>query len=396
MSWLIRTAMFCAILLSTHASASIGKVSLLKGEAFAQRDSTQNSLQTGSPIEGKDIVTTAKESRAQLLFEDKTVITLGSETAFRVEEYLSGASNAKAKFKFNQGSFKVITGTIGKNAPENFTIETKTATIGIRGTWIEGVIEADGDWISCNRGQISVSSLKGGKIVTVPEGYRTFVGLDKDPLPPTHIPQGGDDTLKMGDNEMPQADKSTSDNSDYNSLGYWSQSDMGDIDKFMEKIVHDDLSKNPNDIATNAEQIATLHTAKASYTYTGTVDVPNVNVQLASGGATEMQNFIGTIKFIADFDEMEIKQSGSELILRRVSDGALVTAKTLESDVAITSGGSFSSASTTDDDEFSISGRFYNTAAQTARGTVGFDDGSISSGDSIVGTGTGTFTATRP
>ena len=72
--------------------------------------------------------------------EDKTVITLGSSSVLDIQEYLNDAQQPKAKFKFNQGTFKSITGEIGKKAPENFNLETKTATIGIRGTIISGQV----------------------------------------------------------------------------------------------------------------------------------------------------------------------------------------------------------------------------------------------------------------
>lgn len=105
---------------------SIGKVSLLRGEASLERSGAVSSLKNGMELEEKDSIKTSKDAQIQLIFSDKTVITLGSESDFKVAEYLSEGSSPKAKFKFNQGVFKTITGQIGKTAPENFTLETKT------------------------------------------------------------------------------------------------------------------------------------------------------------------------------------------------------------------------------------------------------------------------------
>lgn len=131
-------AILMCLILSTHLWASIGKVSLLKGEAVVLRENQTLKLITNSSIDKLDKIVTGDNSQIQLTFEDKTVITLGSSSVLDIQEYLNDAQQPKAKFKFNQGTFKSITGEIGKKAPENFQLETKTATIGIRGTTVAG------------------------------------------------------------------------------------------------------------------------------------------------------------------------------------------------------------------------------------------------------------------
>ncbi len=135
-------------------------------------------------------IKTAKDAQIQLVFEDKTVITLGSESELKIEEYLNDAAKPKAKFKFGEGSFKSITGQIGKTAPENFTLETKTATIGIRGTTVKGKIGENGDSIGCTSGSIIVKVLGGSGFVVVPAGKITFVAPGKEPTPPKDIKSG--------------------------------------------------------------------------------------------------------------------------------------------------------------------------------------------------------------
>lgn len=176
----------------THSAlfASAGKVSLLNGEAYAQRDSQKIALQNGSILEEKDVIITAKGAQVQLIFEDKTVITLGSESEFKIEEYFNDAKAPKAKFKFGQGTFKTITGQIGKTAPENFTLETKTATIGIRGTIVGGMIPPPSsptpEAIFCLSGSIFARPLTNptGPAVTIPAGSVTFVAQGGAPTPP--------------------------------------------------------------------------------------------------------------------------------------------------------------------------------------------------------------------
>ncbi|MDD5156681.1 FecR family protein [Sulfurimonas sp.] len=147
------------------------------------------SVKNGMELEEKDSIKTSKGSQIQLIFTDKTVITLGSESDFRVDEYLSDGNRPKAKFKFNQGTFKAITGRIGKSAPESFKLETKTATIGIRGTTIGGIVGVlpTPDTIFCFGGRIIVGSLLTGGVVNLPAGTITTVPLNAPPASPRKI-----------------------------------------------------------------------------------------------------------------------------------------------------------------------------------------------------------------
>lgn len=192
---LLRFLLTSLILLSTTLWAGVGKVALLKGEATLERGVQKIALQNGSALEEKDIIKTSKDAQVQLMFEDKTVITLGSESEFKIEEYLNDTANPKAKFKFNQGAFKTITGQIGKTAPENFTLETKTATIGIRGTIIAGNIPPPPppnipplpEAIFCLGGTITVASIAVPNVViVVPKGSFTQITTpNAPPAPPT-------------------------------------------------------------------------------------------------------------------------------------------------------------------------------------------------------------------
>jgi len=181
MSFIRFFSLFIIFTLVLHAS--VGKVSLLKGGAFVLRSSQTLPLQTGSRIEEKDTVSTEKTGQIQIVFEDKTVITLGNSSTFKIEEYLNQEQKPKAKFSFAQGTFKTITGKIGKRAPENFTLETKTATIGIRGTIIRGKLGERIDKIMCEKGAIGVRSHLTGREVLVPMGRVIVMPHDAPPLP---------------------------------------------------------------------------------------------------------------------------------------------------------------------------------------------------------------------
>ncbi len=307
---LLRLLLLVTFFLSSTLWANVAKVSLLKGEAFVQRDTQKIALNNGNTLNEKDIVSTAKEAQIQLIFQDKTVVTLGSESEFKIEEYLSDTANPKAKFKFNQGSFKTITGHIGKAAPESFILETKTATIGIRGTWVKGKIEPDGDTIGCLRGTIFVRSLRGGRIVDVGEGFKTFVGIDKEPTDPAGIGQGDFDD--RGDQAERRGRRGSGEGStegdlasnDYESWGYWDQRDYRGVTDDVNDLPLNDLLLegelvNPANAFTPTSVITALADSLQIFQYEG-------NVVGSVTGGTIIDNANNLVQLEVDFGSSTI------------------------------------------------------------------------------------------
>jgi len=123
--------LFC---LSILLFANIGKVTALIGKTDIQRDNKLFLAKIGLNIENKDIFLTHKNSKIQLMFKDDTVVTIGPNSKFSIENYLFNNKKSKANFSFTEGVIKVLDGTIGKLVPKNFTVKTPNAIIGIRGT----------------------------------------------------------------------------------------------------------------------------------------------------------------------------------------------------------------------------------------------------------------------
>ena len=174
--------------------ASVGHIVLKKGDVNILRNQQKIIAYNDSEIFKEDIIETLQNSKVQVRFLDDTVITLGANSTLNVQEYVAPtqSNSPKAKFGFSKGTFKTITGKIGKIAPQNFTLQTKTATIGIRGTIVVGALGDSGDEIGCLQGSIEVKPLGGGEGVVVGAGERTFVGSDGSaPQEPSAMEGGG-------------------------------------------------------------------------------------------------------------------------------------------------------------------------------------------------------------
>lgn len=167
------------ILLSFQVSASIGKVSAVRGEAQFLRDDQALSLSVGDAVEEKDKIKTGDNTKVQIVFKDRTIVTIGKNTDFSISQYVYGdAQNSKAEFNLAKGVFKSISGHIGKLAPQRFKIKTKTSTIGIRGTTYIVRVEGSLTTLSTLNGQTYMVLNATGTTYNVPQGQELVYNAD--------------------------------------------------------------------------------------------------------------------------------------------------------------------------------------------------------------------------
>ncbi len=115
-----------------------GTVTRLKGAAFAMQDAIPRVLSVGAAIQRGDVISTSPGARLEMKMLDDAVMTLGEKTIFVVIDYIAGGTGPNATMRLLQGAFSATTGKIMQTANAKFTMETPTATIGIRGTTFWG------------------------------------------------------------------------------------------------------------------------------------------------------------------------------------------------------------------------------------------------------------------
>ena len=136
---------------------AIGKVTALKGEAQLQRLEQISPVDKGTPIEPKDLIETMKNSKVQVILNDDTVITIGPTSSYYFEAY-EDKTDTHVMMELKHGFFKIVTGKIGKIAPERFKVKTKAATIGIRGTQFMASVQDEHETIACSKGSLVVET----------------------------------------------------------------------------------------------------------------------------------------------------------------------------------------------------------------------------------------------
>lgn len=93
---------------------------------------------------GNDLLT-GKGSRAQLLLLDRTTFTVGANARIRIDRFVYDPqrNSSSVGATVGKGAFRFMSGRPTHNARGQSSIRTPTASIGIRGTMIDGVVGSD-------------------------------------------------------------------------------------------------------------------------------------------------------------------------------------------------------------------------------------------------------------
>lgn len=163
--------------LSLYAN-TVGTITALSGSASILRDGKSIEATLGAKLEQKDSIKTSDATKIQIIFIDETIISIGKNSNFSIDEFLFEESEApSAKFGLLSGAMRTITGKIADVAPDKFSVKTKTATIGIRGTNFSIFTGEDGSAkIFCTFGAISVTAQGSSSVVT--QGFYILVSAD--------------------------------------------------------------------------------------------------------------------------------------------------------------------------------------------------------------------------
>ena len=140
---------------SAHTASGAGRFVLATGAVQLVRGTSVIPARTGLEIRAGDIVRTAPNSSAQLWLKDGGVIAVRERSEFRLDSYNYNKDGAKANqtqvATLVKGGARILTGAIAKSNPGGIQVNTRVATIGIRGTGfdlidcIDQCIETDGN-----------------------------------------------------------------------------------------------------------------------------------------------------------------------------------------------------------------------------------------------------------
>lgn len=191
-------------------TTEIGEISELRGNGEITRVSSTDSFtaKIDSDIFSFDDVRTGN-GRLAIEFLDDSVVKLTEHSKLVIDEYIFDPDPSKSKMALNMasGTARFISGAFGKIDKENITINTPTATIGIRGTDFTTTVDELGrslvillpDENGDSSGEITVTTAAGVEILN--EAFQaTMVSAWEQP--PTRAVTLANITLGMIDNML--------------------------------------------------------------------------------------------------------------------------------------------------------------------------------------------------
>lgn len=138
---------------------SVAKIVDIKGDAYAKnradKSAQERKLAMGSGLNPKDFLTTEADSYVVMVFRDGEKVTLQPKSELDIVKYDFQQAGKKDQmlFKLAAGGMRALTGSIGKKDKSAYALDTPVATIGIRGTEAETVID---DAVDVNTGSAPV------------------------------------------------------------------------------------------------------------------------------------------------------------------------------------------------------------------------------------------------
>ena len=157
---------------ATVAAPVVGTSAAVRGNVFVSTSGAQRKAQVRDAIKLQDQVVTKDDSALQILLLDRSTFTVGQNCSMVIDRFVydPDTSVGQISAKVAKGAFRFMSGRIGKNNPTNATVSTPSATIGIRGTFFEGVVGEDAvalaqlggiDAASANPAEASIIILRG-------------------------------------------------------------------------------------------------------------------------------------------------------------------------------------------------------------------------------------------
>jgi len=119
---------------TAHAQSRIGVTQAAQNNPMGKPPGgLDRVLRVGTDVQANEIISTAADDRAHLVFLDGTTLTIGPSSQLTVDKFVYDPTTQKGELAVNatKGVFRVIGGRISKTSA--ITVTTPSATMGIRG-----------------------------------------------------------------------------------------------------------------------------------------------------------------------------------------------------------------------------------------------------------------------
>ena len=123
-----------------------GNVTFSQGSVEAHSKGRSRLLAQGGQVCVGETIITSQSGMVQIRMTDNGLIEVRPQTQLEIKKFVyNGTDRDFSLFTLLGGASRFVTGEIGKAHPQNDLVETKTATIGVRGTDHEATVILPGD-----------------------------------------------------------------------------------------------------------------------------------------------------------------------------------------------------------------------------------------------------------
>ena len=166
---------------AAHAAGNIGVAAAAQNDVNGITGGAAQSVVAGSHIFQNEVIKTGAKSMAQLLFLDETSLSVGPQSEVTLDKFVYNPSTGAGSLVINatQGAFRFISGS---QPSANYKINTAVATIGTRGTIVDGYYKPGvGLYLIAQEGKSdgAVIVTVNGKEYVLKPGEALFVAVDK-------------------------------------------------------------------------------------------------------------------------------------------------------------------------------------------------------------------------
>lgn len=172
------SAIAAAFPLVVYAADGAGRIDFVAGNVVASAaDGARRNLAKGSEIFPGDTLVT-NDGRAQMRMTDGAMVSLLPGSEYRIDAYQFGGKadgSERGFFSLLKGGLRTITGLIGRSDRSRYRVDTKVATIGIRGTEFSVTY---GNSINVNTGEGVVEVCNAQGCLLLYPGDEGYVGSD--------------------------------------------------------------------------------------------------------------------------------------------------------------------------------------------------------------------------
>ncbi|MGI9415656.1 MAG: FecR family protein [Hyphomicrobiales bacterium] len=159
--------LFCILVAlagTAGAAERVGVAAMVKSQVKGTIGGRTKDLSTGDPVFHREVIAANADGRAQLIFVDETVFSVGAGATVTLDEFVYNPSRRAGSIVLNvtAGAFRFISGSA---KPSTYTIKTPVALIGVRGTIFSGnVLSANHMTLKLRKGKLLICPEPGKRV----------------------------------------------------------------------------------------------------------------------------------------------------------------------------------------------------------------------------------------